>query len=257
MKLKNMDDVKGIRKSCALLAETFEYIESIIKPGTTGYDLDRVAEEFIRARGGVPAFKGYGGFPAALCLSLNDAVIHGIPKKEPFKIKDVISVDCGINLNGYFSDSAHTFTLGPQDQAVTNLLRIAEESLFLGIEEARKGNRINDISRAIFKHNRQNGYGIVRPYCGHGVGFGVHEEPQVPNYVGSGPNPRLKVGLVLAIEPMINLGTDEVYVAKDDWTVLTKDHSISVHFEHTIVILEDSTEILTLWGSKRGYQVHA
>lgn len=250
MKLKSLDDIEGIRKSCRLLAHTFEYIAGIIHEGMTGNALDAKAEEFIRDHGGVPAFKGYSGFPATLCISLNEAVIHGIPDKRPFKSGDLVGIDCGISLNGFISDAAHTFPIGIISPELHKLCKIAEESLYLGIAEALQGRRINDISRAIYRHNKREGYGVVRSYCGHGVGFEVHEDPQVPNYVGNGPNPRIKPGMVLAIEPMVNLGVDDVYVADDGWTVLTSDRKPSVHFEHTVAVLADRTEILTLWGSQ-------
>lgn len=244
-RLKNKDDIEGIRKSCKLLAETFQVLSEYIKEGASGLDVDKVAREYIEKNGGKPSFLGYKGFPNTLCVSINDQVIHGIPHKKPFESGDVVGIDCGIILNGYFSDSAFTFPIGKVDDALKNLLKTAEESLYLGIDQATAGNRVHDISRAIFKHNRKEGYGIVRPYCGHGVGFEIHEDPQVPNYVGAGPNPRLKPGMVIAIEPMVNLGGDDVFVASDGWTVVTTDRKPSAHFEHTVAILEDRTEILT------------
>ena len=248
IRLKSPADIEGIRKSCRLLAQTFELIKPLVIAGCTGLDLDRAAFDFIKSKKAKPAFLNYDGFPNTLCISVNDAVIHGIPNKQEFKTGDVVSVDCGIIIDGYVSDAAFTFPIGEVSQRMSLLLKTAEESLYQGIAEAKAGNRVHDISRAIFKHNKQFGFGIVRPYCGHGVGFDVHEEPQIPNYVGAGANPRLKPGMVIAIEPMVNLGGDGVHVAKDGWTVLTSDHQASVHFEHTIAILEDRTEILTLWG---------
>jgi methionyl aminopeptidase len=248
--LKSKEDIAGIRKSCRLLVKTFELLGPLVQAGASGLDLDRIATEFIRKNGGKPAFLGYDGFPNALCISVNDAVIHGIPGKRPFVQGDVVGIDCGIILDGYVSDSAYSYAVGDVPEAVRLLLKTAEESLYLGIQEAKAGNRVHDISRAVFRHNRRQGFGVVRPYCGHGVGFEVHEDPQVPNYVGSGPNPRLKPGMVLAIEPMVNLGGDDVFVAKDGWTVLTSDHQVSAHFEHTIAITEEGPEILTLAGDE-------
>jgi len=251
LKLKNDNDIEGIRRSCALLGKTFEYMESIIKIGMTGLSLNKKVEEYIYDHNGVPAFKNYDGFPSGLCISANDKVIHGIPDSKVFEDGDLVSLDCGINLAGYISDSAYTFPLGNVRPELLKLCKVAEESLYLGIENALPGNRIHDISRAVFKHNKKDGFGIVRSYCGHGVGFEVHEDPQVPNYVSSGPNPRLKPGMVIAIEPMVNLGGDDVYIDKDGWTVYTRDHSPSVHFEHTVAITEKGVEILTLWGAQK------
>ena len=244
LRLKTEKDIDGIRKSCRLLAEMFDFVSRTITEGMTGLELDRLSEEFIRKHGGKPAFLMYDGFPGSLCISVNNAVIHGIPNKIPFKAGDIVGIDAGINLGGYISDMAYTYGIGTVDEKVKKLMKIAEESLYLGIAKATNGNRVHDISRAVFQHNKKEGYGIVRSYCGHGVGFEVHEEPQIPNYVG-GPNPRLKPGMVIAIEPMVNLGTDDVYVLPDKWTVVTRDGRPSVHFEHTVAILEDRTEILT------------
>jgi len=245
IRLKNQKQIEGIRKSCKLLAETLQRVGELVEVGKTPKELDAFAREFIERRRGRPAFLGYHGFPGALCISKNEAVIHGIPDDEPLRSGDVVSIDCGIELDGYYSDSAVTFAVGDVPEEIKQLMRVAHESLELGIREAQAGNRIKDISRAIYQHNRQYGYGIVRPYCGHGLGLELHEEPNVPNYVGRGPNPRLKPGMVLAIEPMINLGGDEVDVLDDDWTVVTSDSSISVHFEHTVAVLKEGTEVLT------------
>ncbi len=245
-RLKSEKQIENIRVSCKLLARVLAELVDMVSEGITPLDLDAEARRKIREAGGRPAFLGYEGYPAALCTSVNEQVIHGIPDRRKLKKGDIISLDLGIELDGYFSDSAFTAAVGEPAPEIKKLMTTAQESLFLGIEEARAGNRINDISRAIFRHNRAQGYGVVRPYCGHGVGFDIHEDPQIPNYVGSGPNPRLKPGMVLAIEPMINLGGDDVFVLEDDWTVVTADHSVSVHFEHTIAIFKDHTEILTL-----------
>jgi len=209
--------------------------------------LDGQARKFIEKAGGKPSFLGYSGFPASICVSVNKAVIHGIPDKRPFQEGDVVGIDCGVILNGYFSDSAYTFPIGKITPEIKKLLTITKESLYLGIDQGVVGNRVKDISRAVYRHVIPHGYGVVRSYCGHGVGLAIHEDPQVPNYPGSGPNPRLKPGMVLAIEPMINLGGDDVKVLDDDWTVVTRDGSISAHYEHTILVTEDGPEILTLW----------
>jgi methionyl aminopeptidase len=245
IRLKTDKDLEGIRKSCLVLRRTFIMLEPHVKAGMSGLELDRLATEFIRKQGAKPAFLGYEGFPNALCVSMNDAVIHGIPNKQPFKEGDLVGIDCGVDLGGYISDAAHTYAIGAVSERISLLMRTAEESLYLGIKEARAGNRIHDISRAVYRHNKREGFGIVRPYCGHGVGFAVHEEPQVPNYVGTGANPRLKPGMVIAIEPMVNLGGDGVHVANDGWTVLTNDHLPSAHYEHTVAITEGDPYVLT------------
>ncbi|TVR59080.1 MAG: type I methionyl aminopeptidase [Spirochaetaceae bacterium] len=250
VKLKSNGQIDKIRESCRLLVATLGELREIVQPGITTRDIDQAARKIIKSFGGRPAFLGYMGFPAAICTSVNEEVIHGIPNKKRLKNGDIVSIDCGIEYDGFFSDSALTVPVGRIRPEIERLMRVTYESLILGIEAAKFGNRMNDISRAIFEHNRAEGYGIVHEYCGHGVGFEIHEEPQVPNYVGRGPNPRLKSGMVLAIEPMINLGGDDVDVLDDDWTVVTSDRSISAHFEHTIAITREGTEILTPWDSE-------
>ena len=217
----------------------------MVEPGLPLLEIDAQCRAILKAAGARPAFLGYMGFPASLCVSVNEEVIHGIPTSRRLRDGDVVSLDLGVDLDGYISDSAVTVPVGTISDEVERLLRATREALEQGIAAAHNGGRIHDISGAIFEHVQQYGYGVVRPYCGHGVGFAVHEEPQVPNYVSRGPNPRLKPGMVLAIEPMINLGGDDVEVLDDDWTVVTEDRSISAHFEHTIAILEDRVEVLT------------
>ncbi len=245
IKIKNTEQIEGIRASCRLLARLFDELESVVVPGATPRKMDSFAAEFIADHKAKGAFYGYNGFPNTLCVSVNDAVIHGIPDTRELREGDLVSLDCGIILNGYFSDSAYTYAIGEADPSVQKLLNITEESLYKGIAAARAGNRVKDISRAVYGHTRKEGYGVVREYSGHGVGLGIHEEPSVPNYPGSGPNPRLKPGMVLAIEPMTNLGGDEVRVLDDNWTVVTRDGSVSAHFEHTVLIGIDQPEILT------------
>ncbi|NCN04597.1 MAG: type I methionyl aminopeptidase [Spirochaetales bacterium] len=245
--IKDSTEIAGIRDSSRLLADTFRFLRDRINEGVTPIYLDGQARKFIEKAGGKPSFLGYSGFPASICVSVNKAVIHGIPDKRPFQEGDVVGIDCGVILNGYFSDSAYTFPIGKITPEIKKLLTITKESLYLGIDQGVVGNRVKDISRAVYRHVIPHGYGVVRSYCGHGVGLAIHEDPQVPNYPGSGPNPRLKPGMVLAIEPMINLGGDDVKVLDDDWTVVTRDGSISAHYEHTILVTEDGPEILTLW----------
>ncbi|MBN2508818.1 MAG: type I methionyl aminopeptidase [Spirochaetales bacterium] len=246
IKLKSIEEIGKIRESCQMLSETYRALIPMVSPGISTGELDRFANSYIRKLGGKPAFLGYMGYPAALCTSVNEEIIHGIPGKRILKEGDIVSLDLGINLDGYFSDRAVTVPVGTVSQELTRLLKVTEECLFLAIEQAVCHNRIKDISQAVFGHAKQHGYGVVREYCGHGVGFAPHEDPQVPNYVGRGPNPRLKAGMVIAIEPMINMGGDEIETLSDEWTVITADFKPSAHFEHTVAVFEDHTEILTL-----------
>lgn len=249
IQLKTEKQLEGIRRSCRLLMATFDHFEPMMRPGVTTQEVNDAVHAFILGHGGRPSFLGYMGFPASICASVNEQVIHGFPDRRKLVEGDVVGIDIGIELEGYYSDSAVTYAIGTVDPRIGELMKVTRESLFKGIEQARVGNRIKDISAAVYNHTKRLGYGVVRPYCGHGVGLDIHEDPQVPNYVGRGPNPRLKHGMVLAIEPMINLGGDDVYVLEDDWTVVTADNSVSAHFEHTVAILHDRTEILTLRDS--------
>jgi len=244
--IKNEEQIQGIRRSCKLLSNLYKELPQRVKPGVTTGELDKWAHDYILSHGGTPAFLGYMGFPGTLCTSVNEEVIHGIPGKRILKEGDILSIDCGINLEGYISDSAITVPVGTVSDSYKKLMEITEKSLYLAIEQAQSNNRIKDISRAVESIARDNGLGIVHQYCGHGVGLDVHEEPQIPNYVGRGPNPRLRPGMVLAIEPMLNLGTGDVDVLEDQWTVVTLDKKGSAHFEHTILITEQGPEILTL-----------
>lgn len=246
IKLKTPEQIEKIRVASRLVAEVLGELEKAVEPGISTLELDTLARRFIQARGGRPAFLGYMGFPGAICTSVNEAVIHGIPDNTRLVQGDVVSIDCGVEYDGYYGDSALTVAVGPIHEDIARLLQITRESLYLGIEQARPGNRVNDISRAVYSHVKQFEYGVVRPYCGHGVGIDIHEDPQVPNYVGRGPNPRLKVGMVIAIEPMVNLGVDEVDLLPDEWTVVTRDRRVSAHFEHTVAIRENGPEILSV-----------
>ena len=250
IRIKTAKQIAGIRESCHLLADVLDNLEQHVEPGMTTARLDEIARSEIKALGGRPAFLGYQGFPGALCTSVNEEVIHGIPGNRVLNEGDVVSVDCGIEYDGYFSDSAVTIPVGRVDAAVQQLLDVTRRSLEEGISAAVVGNRVNDISRAIYRLVSQYDYGVVRPYCGHGVGLDLHEDPQIPNYVGRGPNPRLKTGMVVAIEPMVNLGGDDVDVLDDEWTVVTGDRSVSAHFEHTVAIFRDHTEVLTRRSSE-------
>lgn len=217
----------------------------MIVPGLPLVELDEACRALLAAENARPAFLGYMDFPAAVCVSVNEQVIHGIPSKRRVKPGDVVSIDLGVDLEGFISDSATTVAVPPVSAEIQQLLGVTNEALNRGIAAAQTGKRIHDISRAVYDYVKTFGYGVVRPYCGHGVGFDVHEDPQVPNYVSRGSNPRLKPGLVIAIEPMITLGSDDVNVLDDDWTVVTADGSIAAHFEHTIAITADGPSILT------------
>jgi methionyl aminopeptidase len=247
IRLKNAEQLVGIRKSCSLLSELFYHIVPMIHAGVSTVELDGAARSFIEARGGRPAFLGYEGYPASLCISVNEVVIHGIPGRERLKEGDIVGLDCGIDLGGYFSDAALTVPVGRVSAEAEDLLRVTRECLSRAIAAVKPGARIHDVSRAVYGHAVSHGFGVVRQYCGHGVGFSPHEDPQIPNYVSPGPNPRIVPGMVLAIEPMINLGTGDVRLLDDDWTVVTMDRKLSAHFEHTVAVLPDGVEVLTSW----------
>ena len=245
IKLKSKKEIEKIKSSGKILAETFEIIKEQLKPGITTKDIDIIAADYINKCRARAAFKGYMGYPASICISVNDEVIHGIPSNRIINEGDIVSLDLGVDLEGYISDSAITLPVGKIQKETSQLLQITRECLLKGIEMAITGNRVSDISKAVFIHAKKYNYGIVRDYCGHGVGYSLHEEPQIPNYINNGPNPRLKSGMVIAIEPMINLGGDDVVLMKDKWTVKTADMSMSAHFEHTIAVLDGKAEILT------------
>ena len=218
---------------------------SILRPGITGLEIDKEAEEFIRDHGAVPGFKGYRGFPGTLCISPNEGVVHGIPTDKPFADDDIISIDCGSYLNEYFGDSAFTFAMGGVSDEVMELLVSTKESLYKGIEEAKVGNRIGDIGYAIQTYNEDRNFSVVRELVGHGIGKNLHEAPEVPNYGKRGRGPKIKEGLVIAIEPMINMGVKSVKQSNDGWTIITKDHKPSAHYEHTVAITKEKTDILS------------
>jgi methionyl aminopeptidase len=242
---KNEEEIDLVRESSLLVAKTHAEIASFIKPGVTSLSLDKIAEEFIRDSGGVPAFKGYNGFPCTLCISPNDQIVHGIPNNNPLEDNSILSVDCGVVMNGFYGDSAFTYEVGDVDLDVKKLLKITKESLYKGIDQAIVGNRIGDISHAIQSHSEEHGYGVVRELVGHGLGKSLHESPEVPNYGKRGSGLKLKKGLVIAIEPMINMGTRKILQHNDGWTITTIDKKPSAHFEHTIVVREGKAEILS------------
>ena len=245
IELKNANQLDRMRKAGRIVAETLALMREIAKPGITTLELDRMAEEYICRQGAIPAFKGYNGFPATLCTSVNEQVVHGIPGLRQLESGDIISIDCGAVIDGYYGDAAVTLPIGEISEDLRKLLRVTEESLMLGIAQAKIGNRLYDVSYAVQTHVEANGFSVVRDYVGHGIGRAMHEEPQIPNFGKPGRGPRLELGMVLAIEPMVNMGTYEVHTLKDQWTVVTKDKQASAHFEHTVAITDNGQEILT------------
>lgn len=245
--LKTKEEIELIRKSALLVGKTLAEVGRNIRPGVTTAYLDHIGEQFIRDNGGIPLCKGYEGFPAALCISVNDVVVHGIPSDKLFiQEGDNVSVDCVIELNGYVGDSAYTFPVGEVSQEMRQLLNITKQSLYLGLEECKEGKRIGDIGNAVQRYCEKNGYSVVRELCGHGVGFKMHESPNVPNYGIKGTGPLLKEGMVIAVEPMICMGSKNVKFSKEDgWTCRTKDGKPAAHFEHTVAIGKNGPDILS------------
>ncbi|MDI6906925.1 MAG: type I methionyl aminopeptidase [Thermoanaerobacterales bacterium] len=242
---KSTRELDYMREAGRIVAGTLRELEKAVRPGITTRELDVIAEDFIRKQGAKPAFKGLYGFPASICASVNEEVVHGIPGLRELQNGDIISIDIGAEINGYFGDGAATFPIGTVNGEVLELLRVTREALHAGIEKARPGNRLTDISHAVQSVAEAYRFGVVRDYVGHGIGRKMHEEPQVPNYGPPGRGPRLEPGMTLAIEPMINLGTHEVETLSDRWTVVTRDRKPSAHFEHTIAITDGPAEILT------------
>lgn len=240
-------EIELIRKSALLVGDAIASACALIKPGITSMQLNDQVENYILKHGAVPSFKNYKSYPYATCISVNDAVVHGFPTNNTLKEGDVVSIDAGVYLNGYHGDSAYTFLLkGNASDSVQQLLKITKESLYLGIQKAVHGNRVGDISYAIqYFTEKENGYGVVRELVGHGIGRNLHEDPQVPNFGKRGTGSKLKEGMVIAIEPMINLGTKDVYHDKDGWTVRTSDNQPSAHFEHTVAIQKNKADILS------------
>ena len=246
--LKSLEEIELIRESALLVSKTLGLIAKELKPGVSPLFLDKLAEEFIRDHGAKPAFLGLYGFPNTLCISPNSQVVHGIPNDTPFENGDVVSIDCGALLNGYYGDHAYTFEVGEVDPQIKQLLKITKEALFKGIEQTKTGNRIGDIAFAIQQHCENYGYGVVREFCGHGLGKKMHEDPEVPNYGRRGRGKKLKDGVVIAIEPMINLGTKNIIQMKDGWTIHTQDKKPSAHFEHNIAIVDGKPELLSTFS---------
>jgi methionyl aminopeptidase len=234
--LKTPDEVEVMAQACRVVAEALEIVKKEVRAGVTTDELDRIAEEAIRARGAIPAFKGYRNYPKTLCASVNEQVVHGIPSKRKLKEGDIIGLDLGAIVGGFYGDSAVTVAVGQVDEKIMKLVRTTEEALGLGIQQAIVGHRLTDISHAVQRHVEAAGYSVVTEFVGHGIGRQLHEEPQVPNYGKPGQGPRLQPGMVLAIEPMVNMGGSAVRVLDDRWTAVTADGSLSAHFEHTIAI---------------------
>ena len=243
---KTREEIEVMRHSCLLVEGAHEVAVQILRPGLTTLEVNKIVEEFIRDNGGIPSFLNYGGFPFATCISVNDAVVHGFPGNYELRDGDIFSLDIGVLKNGFHGDSAYTYAIGAIDEAKQKLLRVTKTSLFRGIEKARAGNRVGDIANAIQEYTeRQHGYGVVRELVGHGLGRKLHEDPQVPNYGKKGTLTKLKPGMVIAIEPMINMGVKEVDFLPDGWTVLTRDRKPSAHYEHDVHITKNGPDLLT------------
>ncbi|BDD03015.1 type I methionyl aminopeptidase [Aureibacter tunicatorum] len=245
IKYKTEKEIQLIKESAEILGKAHGLVASKIKPGVSTLELDQIAYDYIVKEGGKPSFKGYNGFPFTLCISVNENVVHGFPSDYKLKDGDIISVDCGVFYKGFHSDCAYTYPVGEVDEEVMDLLKRTKESLYIGIEQAKEGKRIGDIGFEIQKYCEGFGYGVVRELVGHGLGRNLHESPEVPNFGIRGKGPKLKSGLVIAIEPMINLGTKQVVLESDGWTIRTTDRKPSAHFEHTVGIINGQTEILT------------
>jgi methionyl aminopeptidase len=245
IKIKTPDELKSMRSSCVVAAEVLDEIGAFIKPGITTQQVDDFAAEQIKARGGRSAFLGYRKYPRYVCISVNDEVVHGVAGERELKFGDIVSVDVGVSYKGFIGDNARTFAVGGCGVLAQRLLDVTEQALYLGIAAAKPSNRVTDISRAIQDFVENNGFSVVREFVGHGVGRTMHEEPQVPNFVDRKMNEKLRAGMTIAIEPMVNAGQPGVKILKDHWTVVTQDGSLSAHFEHTVLITDGEPEILT------------
>lgn len=244
--LKTDEEIELLRESNLIVARTLAEVAKYIQPGVTTKYLDQIGEDYIRSCGAVPSFLNYNGYPASLCISVNDVVVHGIPSvNQVLKDGDIVSVDCGAYKNGFHGDSSYTFRVGDVDEKVVSLLRVTKEALYLGIEQAVEGHRLGDVSNAVQNHCQRKGYSVVREMVGHGIGRHLHEEPEVPNYGKKGSGPMLKSGMVIAIEPMINMGNRHIMIERDGWTARTTDRKPSAHFEHTVAIRKGKADILS------------
>ncbi len=242
---KTEEEIAIIKESALILGKAHGEVAKQVKPGVKTITLDKIAEEYIKDHGAIASFKDYNGFPATLCISTNENVVHGFPSKYELQEGDIISIDCGVFHKGFHSDSAYTYPIGEVSDEIMKLLKVTKESLYKGIEKAVYGNRTGDIGHAVQSHTEAQGYGVVRELVGHGLGRDLHESPEVPNYGKRGRGAKLKDGLVIAIEPMINMGTKNVVQESDGWTIRTSDRKPSAHYEHTVAVFKDRTEILT------------
>lgn len=243
--LKSPGEIEKIRQSNVIVAEILEILRQKVEPGADTLTLDKISEELTLARDAKPAFKGYRGYPYSLCTSVNQQVVHGFPSRRPLKEGDILSMDFGVFYNGYYGDAAITVPVGKVSEVARGLMETTKKALFLGIEQAAPGKRLSDISHAIQSHVEAAGFSVVRKFVGHGIGKALHEDPQIPNYGQPGMGIRLKPGMVIAIEPMVNVGSYEVKTLEDGWTTVTRDGSLSAHFEHTVAITEDGTVVLS------------
>jgi len=243
--LKSPEEIKRMSRACVIVAEALRSLEEMVNPGISTKEIERFVEKMVLDRGAVPAFKGYRNYPSSVCTSVNDQVVHGIPSSVTLDEGDIVSIDLGVYLDGFYGDAAVTLPVGKVSPLAERLIRVTKEALVLGIERARPGNRVSDISHAVQKHVEANGFSVVRSFVGHGIGRSLHEEPQVPNFGEPGHGPRLREGMTLAIEPMVNAGSYEVSVLEDGWTAVTVDGSLSAHYEHTVAITGNGPRILT------------
>lgn len=244
--IRSSREIDQLRRANVIVAEVLQKLRKAIAPGISTRELDQMAEEVILSRDALPAFKGYRGFPRSVCISINEEVVHGIPDQRKLKEGEIVSIDVGTNLNGYFGDAAVTLPVGEVDREAQRLLEVTEKALYVGIEQARVGNRLFDISFAIQAWVESHGFSVVRDFVGHGIGRSLHEEPQIPNFGPPHQGPRLEKGMIFALEPMVNEGTYEVKILSDGWTVVTADGKRSAHFEHTIAVTDGEAEILTV-----------
>ena len=245
--LKSLEEIALLQKSAQLVSKTLGMLAKEIKPGVDTFYLDKIAEEFIRDHNGLPGFLGMYGFPNTLCVSTNHEVVHGIPNDKPLKEGDIVSIDCGVLMNDFYGDHAYTFEVGEVSNDIKKLLKTAKESLYIGIDNFRVGNRVGDISYSVQKHNESKGYGVVKELVGHGLGKSLHEKPEIPNFGKRGSGKKFVNGMVLAIEPMINMGTDQVIHLSDGWTVETKDRMPSAHYEHNIALINGTPKLLSTY----------
>jgi methionyl aminopeptidase len=244
--IKSREELKRIAESCQIVAEALGTLKGAVAEGMTTLEIEKIADDVIDKRGAKPAFKGYKGYPSSVCTSVNNQVVHGIPSDRKLRVGDIVSIDLGVYLKGFYGDAAFTLPVGSISDEASKLLEVTEESLAMGVHQATAGNRVTDISNAVQKHAESNGFAVVRDFVGHGIGKQLHEEPQIPNFGLPGKGVRLREGMTLAIEPMVNAGRYEVVVEEDGWTAVTADGSLSAHFEHTVAVTDDGARVLTL-----------